>query len=680
VFSADEDVTGGPRVAVISYDLWQRRFGGDTGVLGRGIELNGEGYRVTGVMPRGFALPTDYQSPEPTEIWIPLRIDPRTAEHGNHGLYAAARLRPGATAAHASGELNAITAAMTSEGLYPSAMQFSAFAVSLPDEVVGSVRPAVIAVFGAVACLLLIACANVANLMLARAEARQREVAVRTALGASRRRLVRQLLTESLVTAIAAGTVGLVLSYATVRWLAWWNPAGIPRLADARIDTTVALFTLLVAVGVAILFSVAPALRVSRAGVIEHLKEGSQNATVGAARQRVRAGLIVAEVALAVVLVVGAGLMLRSLMRLQRIDLGFDPSNTLTLRIAVPQSSYESPESAVTFYRQLLKRLRALPGVRAAAAVRSLPLASAIGDFGLRIDGYVPPPGHGAKGDWQIVTDGYFEALGEHLLRGRAIRASDDEHAMLVALINERMARVYWPGKDPIGHRFRIGGGDGRPWVTVVGIVRDVRHNGITAAIKEKFYIPHAQWHRSVGAMRSMYVVVRGGGDVHRLTPAIRAEVRSLDPRVPVASVRTMEDVVDAALSRPRFTGALFSVFSLLAVVLASVGIYGVLSYLVTQRTREIGIRLAIGASPGDVARAVLGRGLLLATVGIAVGTCASLMLGGAVRMLLYEVQPADPLSFGAAVAVLLAVALVASYLPARRATTVDPMVALKAE
>jgi putative ABC transport system permease protein len=679
-FTLDEDVPNGPRVAVISHDLWQRRFGGSRDVIGRGIMLNGSGYQIVGVMPREFLLPTDYASTDPTEVWTPLQIDTRTADHGSHGLYGAARLKPGATVERASEELRAITQALTREGFYPPAMQFSAFAVSLQDEVVGDVRPAVVAVFAAVGFLLLISCANVANLMLVRAEARQREIAVRTALGASRMRMVRQLVTEGAVLSLFAGGMGLLLAALAVRWIAWWNPAGIPRLANARVDLAVALFTFAVAFAIAVLFSAAPAFRIVRTDVTGHLKDGSQNATAGGARQRFRSALIVAEMALAVVLLVGAGLMLRSLDRLQRIDLGFDPSNVLTMRVSVPEASYQTPDAPVNFYRQLLNRVRALPGVTTAAAVRSLPLASTIGDFGLVVEGYVPPPGTNAKGDWQIATDGYLETLGERLLRGRTIRAADDENGMLVGLVNQQMAAKYWPGADPIGRRFRIGMNPNRPWVTVVGIVRDVRHNGVTDVIKEKFYIPHAQWHRSVGPMRSMFLVVRGEGEVERLAGSIRSELRALDPNIPMASIRTMEEVVDASLSAPRFTSALFSIFSALAVLLAAVGTYGVLSYLVSQRTREIGIRLAIGASPRAVSRAVLGRGVLLAGIGIAIGTAAAFLLGRAVSVLLYEVKPTDPATFAAGILVLLFVAIAASYLPARRATTVDPMVALRAE
>ena len=679
-FSAQEDLPNGPRVAVISYGLWQRRYGGDPGVIGRGIMLDGSGYQIVGVMPRGFVLPTDYASPDSTEVWTPLRIDPKTADHSSHGLYGAARLKPGASVESASQELKAITAALTREGKYDEEMKFSAFAVSLRDEVVGSVRPAVVAVFAAVGFLLLIACANVANLMLVRAEARQREMAVRTALGASRLGIARQLIAEGLVLSVLAGAVGLALSVAAVRWIAWWNPAGIPRLADARVDLASALFTFAVAGAVAVVCSAAPAFRLFRADLVAYLKEGSQNTTAGAARQRFRGALVVTEMALAVVLLVGAGLMLRSLAQLQRIDLGFDPANVLTMRVAVPAAGYESPEAIVSFYRRLVGRVRALPGVQSAAAVRSLPLASTIGDFGLTIDGYVPRPGQNAKGDWQIATDGYLETLGERLVRGRSIRASDDENGMLVGLVNEELARRYWPGRDPIGGRFRIGRNPQRPWIAVVGIVRDVRHNGVTAAVKEKFYIPHAQWHRSVGPLRSMFLVVRGGGDVGQLAASIRAELTAIDPDIPIASVRTMGDVVDAALSQPRFTGPLFTVFSALALLLAAVGIYGVLSYLVTERRREIGIRLAIGASPRAVLRHVLGRGVLLSTIGVGIGAAAALVLGRVASVLLYQTSPADPMTFVTVAGVLVGVALLASYIPARRATRVDPVIALKAE
>ncbi|HSL20468.1 MAG TPA: ABC transporter permease [Vicinamibacterales bacterium] len=679
-FTAEEDTPNGPRVAVISFDLWQRRYGGDPGVIGRGVEIDGDGYQITGVMPRGFSLPTDYAAPERTELWVPLQMDPNSMDHGSHGLYAAARLAPGATVAQATGELQSIARAMTREGLYPEAMQFSAFAVSLRDEVVGSVRLAVLSVFGAVACLLLIACANVANLMLARAESRQREMALRTALGASRRRIVRQLVTEGVLLASVSGVFGLAIAAAAVRWLAWWNPAGIPRLAEARVDAVVAIFTFASAWLVAVLFSAAPALRVYRADLTEHLKEGGQNATAGTARQRFRAALIVAETALAVVLLVGAALMLRSLERLNRIDLGLETSDVLTMRVSVPAGKYASPESAVTFYRDLVRRVRAIPGVRHAAAVRSLPLASTIGDFGLTIEGYAARPGQEPKGDWQIATDGYLETLGERLVRGRSIRASDDERAMLIGLVNEQLAAKYWPGQDPIGRRFRIGRSPRRPWVTVVGIVRDVRHNGVTAPVKEKFYVPHAQWHRSVGSMRSMYLVAKGSGDVAALAPLIRREARAIDPDIPLASIRTMDEVVGAALSQPRFTGALFATFSALAVLLAAIGIYGVLSYIVTQRTREIGIRLAIGATAGAVSRGVLARGLTLAAAGVGIGAAAALLLGRAVSSLLYGVTPADPASFAGGAAVLLVVAVVASYIPARRATSVDPVIALRVE
>jgi predicted permease len=365
-------------------------------------------------------------------------------------------------------------------------MQFDTVVLSLADEVLGPVRRSVLLLFGAVGFLLLIACANVANLLLARAEARQREIAVRTALGAGALRIVRQLLTESLVLTAVSAAAGLAIAIAAVRFVAWWNPANIPRVAGVSVDANVLVFTAVLALLTNVIFSLAPALRAVRIDLAGGLKDGSQSVSAGAGRQRFRNALVVTELALAVVLLVGAGLMLRSLWSLQRVQLGFDPTNVLTMRVALPQTGYPTPEHVIGFYQRLLERVRDLPGVRSAGAVRALPLGSAIGDWGLQVDGYVPPPGTNAKGDWQIVTDGYFEAMGERIVRGRALSASDTTNSMLVAVVNEELARRYFPGRDPIGGRMKIGGRD-RPWVTIVGVAADVRHNGITEAIKEKF-------------------------------------------------------------------------------------------------------------------------------------------------------------------------------------------------
>ena len=680
-FTAEEDVPNGPDLVVLGFGLWSRRYAADRSIVGRNVFVNGQPHQVIGVMPPEFVLPTDFQNPQPSQLWVPLGMDPASTDHGSHGLYAAGRLAPGATVEQASAELREITRAMTGEGLYPPQMQFGAFAVSLSDEVLGSVRRSIWLLFGAVAFLLLIACANVANLLLARAEARQREIAVRSALGAGGLRVARQLLTEGLALAVVSGAAGLALAWAGVRVLAWWNPASIPRVAGVSLDARVLIFTAAVALLTSVLFSLAPALRALGADLTDALKEGGQNASTGAGRQRFRGALVVVEMALAVALLVGAGLTLRSLWALQRVPLGFDPTGVLTLRLSLPAASYGTPEQVVAFYQQLLDRVRALPGVREAGAARSLPLGSTIGDFGLRVEGYQPPPGTNAKGDWQIVTPGYLESFGERVVRGRAITPDDRTGGMLVGLINEEMARRYWQGRDPIGGRFKIGGNPQRPWVTVVGVVADVRHNGITGVVKEKFYVPHTQWHESVGnPIRAMTLVMKSDRDPSALAGPVRQTVRQLDANLPVADIRTMDDVVDATLSTPAFTGLLLASFAGLALVLSAIGIYGVLSYVVSRRTREIGIRVAIGAGRGEVLRLILRSGLGLALAGLAIGLALAAWASRLIAGLLHEVSPLDPLTFTTVGVVLLVVAVAASFVPAWRASRVDPVLALRSE
>jgi predicted permease len=681
VFSAQEDLPNGPRLVVLGQGIWTRRYAADPGIIGKTIQLNGQPYEVLGVMPADFVIPTDYRNPEPTQLWVPLQIDPASTDHGSHGGYAVGRLKPGATVKQAADELHAVAQAMTKEGLYPVQMQFDTVVLSLTDEVLGSVRRAILLLLGAVGFLLLIACANVANLLLARAEARQREIAVRSALGAGAWRVVRQMLTESLVLTAVSAMVGLLLAYGAVRYVAWWNPASIPRVATVSLDARVLAFTALVAFATSIIFSLAPALRAVRVDLTDSLKDG-QTTSSGGARQRFRNTLVVVEMALAVVLLIGAGLMLRSLWALQQERLGFEPANVLTMRISLPQASYSTPEQVVLFYQRLLERVRAVPGVQVAGAVRSLPLGSTIGDSGLTVEGYVPPPGINAKGDWQIATEGYLEAMGERVIRGRGFSETDKSDAQLVALINEEMARRYWGGQDPLGRRIRLGSGPSdRPWITVVGIVADVRHNGITGVVKEKFYIPHTQWHKSTGTpIRAMTLVVKSTGDAMKLVAPVRQELRAIDANLPVADVRAMEDVVGATLSTPRFTGMLLLVFATLALLLSAIGIYGVLSYVVSRRTREIGIRVAIGAGRAQVLRMVLGQGLTLTLTGVVIGIGVSIWAAGLMRGLLHGVKPQDPLTFAAVGAVLTAVAILASLVPALRATRVDPVVALKTE
>ena len=680
-FTPQEDVPNGPNVVILGYGLWQRRYAGDPAIVGRAIQINGTAYEVIGIMRGDFVLPTDFQNPAPSMLWMPAQWDAASSDHGSHGYYAAARMKPGTTVGQVRDDLHRVAQAWTAQGLYPPQMQFDALASSLRDEVVGGVRRTIWLLFGAVGFLLLIACANVANLLLARAEARQREMAVRTALGAGAARVVRQLLTESLVLAAISAVAGLLLAAIGVRALALWNPSSIPRVGGSTVDWRVLLFTVGLAVLTTVLFSLAPAARILRADLTDSMKEGGGNATTGGARRRFRSALVVAEMALAVVLLIGAGLMLRTLWSLQHVDLGFQPAGVLTMRISLPQASYKDPAQVVDFYSRLLERVRAIPGVSAAGAARSLPLASTIGDFGLRIDGYVPPPGTNAKGDWQIATDGYLEAMGEQVIRGRGILPGDKTDSQLVGLINEEMARRYWAGRDPIGGRFRIGGGRDRPWVTVVGVVRAVRHNGVTDVIKEKFYVPHTQWHKSVGnPIRSMTLVLRTRDNPAGLASPVRDAIRQMDANLPVADVRSMSDIVGSALSTPTFMSVLLSIFAVLALSLSAIGIYGVLSYVVSRRTREIGIRVAIGAGRARVLRMVLGSGVSLALIGIAAGLVLAFAVTRLLRGLLHGVTPADPATFAVVGTALIGVAALASAVPAWRASRVDPVIALKSE
>ncbi len=672
-FADGEDREGLDRVAVISHGLWQSYFGGDSGVVGRTLQLDGVSRTIVGIMPTGFRLPTDFgeDAAEPTQLWIPLYLDPATEDRGNHGLYGAATLAKGATAAQASAELRSIAAAWTREGLYPPQDEFHTFAVPLEEEVRGAIRPVLLLLSVAVACLLLIACANVANLLLARAEGRQREIAVRAALGAGPWRIARQLLTESLVLAVLGTVGGVAIAFVAAQVIRAIDPASLPKIGAVHLDLRVLAFTTLVGVATTTLFGLAPVLRASKVHLTEALRDGSVTTTAGSSRRRLRAALVVAETALAVVLVTGAGLMVRSVLALQRVELGFDPSHVVTMRVALPQASYETPAQVVAAYEGLLARVRALPGVRHAGLMRALPLGTTIGDWGLTIEGYSPSrPGDNPQGDWQVVSSGALEALGERLVRGRVLTATDAKGAPEVALINETMARTYWPGQDPIGRRIRQGDPT-RPWITVVGVVGDVRHNGLEVAIKEKFYRPHAQF---VFPVRNMHLVVKSQGDPMALVGPIRAEVRAIDPNLPIANVRTMDEVVATAMSQPRLARWVLVLFGATAMLLAAIGLYGVLSYVVSERRQEIGIRMAIGADPRGVRSMVLRQGLALAVSGVAAGSLGSLALARFVEGLLHGVAPHDPVTFVTVPAVLVGVALLASCLPAWRATRVSPL------
>jgi predicted permease len=684
-FTPSDDRRAGPPVAVLGYGLWDAQFGADPAIVGRRIMLNDVPVEVIGVMPEGFRLPTDFtaDAAEPTALWRPLRVGPGNLTRTAHTFYAAAVLAPGQTPARATAELRGITEQLTRQGAYDREMQFTAFAVGLDDEIRGGLRPAMWLLTGAVGFLLLVACVNVANLLLVRGDARVREMALRTALGASPARLARQLLFESVGLSVISGVLGLALAAAGLRVLTAIDSTSLPPLAPVRLDLTVIVFTLLLAVVTTLLFGLAPAVRTLHVDLVESLREGGQHATVGHRRLRLRGAPVVVEVALAVVLVIGAGLMMRSLVALGHIDLGFNPDRVLTMRVTIPASKYATHETVVNFFDELQARINALPGVEAAGIVRALPLATTVGDFAIDVEGFEESPGREAKGDLQVVSHRAFEAMGTRLVRGRWFAAADTMATAPVAVVNETMARTYW--KEPtsaVGGRIRLGSAPARPWATVVGVVADERHHGVTGLIREKFFIPHMQWPVATAggdAIRSVFVVARTAGDPMTVAGAVRHEVRQMDANVPVANVRSMNEVVATALRTPRLTGFLLGVFGAIALALAAVGLYGVLAYLVAQRTQEIGIRLAVGADRSQILGMVLKQGLSLAAAGLVIGLLGALALTRLMQGLLYEVGPNDPITFVTVAAVLLLIALAASFLPARRATTVSPMTALGA-
>ena len=679
----DDDRPTSAPVAILSHGLWTSRFNSDARIVGQRIMLNGVAVEVVGVMPNGFRLPTDFttDAAEPTELWRPFRLG--RANRGAHTLYAAAVLASGQTPETATAELQAITRRLTEQGEYHAEMQFTAFAVSVDEEIRGGLRPAMWLLMGAVGFLLLIACVNVANLLLVRGDARMREMAVRTALGASPTRLVRQLFTESIVLALAGAVLGLGLAAAALRVLTSVDPTSLPALAPVGLDPGVIVFTLLTAVITTLVFGLAPAVRTLPVDVADALRDGSQHASAGHRRQRLRAALVTVEVALAVMLVIGAGLMIRTLAALDDIDLGFNPDRVLTMRVTIPGGKYATHETVETFFDELQARVNTLPGVEAAGIVRALPLATTVGDFAIDVEGFEESPGREAQGDLQVMSHGAFAAMQTRLVRGRWFAPSDTSATTPVAVVNETMARTYWPDAAAIGGRIRVGAPASRPWVTVVGVVADERHNSVTGIVNEKFFVPHVQWRvvtQGGDPIRSVFIVARTAGDPISVGGAIRGEVRQMDSSVPISNVRSMNEVVATALATPRLTGFLLSAFAAIALALAAVGIYGVLAYVVSQRTREIGIRLAIGADRSQLLGMVLRQGLLLAGIGTAAGLIGAFALTRLMTSLLYKVRPNDPITFAAVAAGLLLIAAVASFLPARRATRVSPTTALRAE
>ena len=675
IFGPEEDAPGAPRVVVLTWQLWQRRFGGDRGVLGRSLQLNGEAYEVIGVLPEAFRLFSGADVYVPIGLWQDVYPD-----RGQHpGIYVVGRLRPGVTIDQARRALDAVAERL--EQQYPQTNTASRVKVEpMSYAVVGEARTPMLVLWGAVGFVLLIAGANVANLLLARASARQQEIAIRLAMGAGRARLVRQLLTESALLALAGGASGVLLAIWGMELVRPLVPATVPRAGDLRIDGLALAFTLVLSLAAAALFGLVPALRASAIDLHSYLKEG--RAMVGRARGRLRSGLVVAEVALALVLLIGAGLLLRSFARLTRVQPGFDPAHVLTMSMALPPSRYGTSTALVRFARELRERAAALPGVTAAAITGGLPLGDAP-DTSVWPEER-PTQGPGAREEAMLysTTPGYLEAMRIPLLAGRFFTEADgDEHP--VCVIDDAFARKLFPGEDPLGKRLvdeERGAGKGPE---IVGVVGHVQQFGLDGAgpVHLGMYVPYrAAAQRMPVFAGNVTLVVRAVGDPRALEPALHGALRSIDPEQPVFAVQSMEDAVSRSLGNRRFNLYLLGGFAALAVLLAVVGIYGVMSYSVSQRTREIGIRMALGAAHGRVVGLVVSQGLKLAALGVAIGISGALALSGVVRTLLYGVTATDPLTYGAIASALILVALGACWLPARRAARVDPVIALRAE
>ncbi|UCG84851.1 MAG: ABC transporter permease, partial [Gemmatimonadota bacterium] len=665
---------------VLGYNLWQRRFAGDSTIVGRtidvGIEVAEETARgeVVGVMPPGFTFPD-----ERTELWAPLPLDPARTWRGGHWFWVIARLARGVTFDQADAEIKVMMERWAAD--YPDHhVGHGLWMQPLLDETVGHVRTALMLLMGAVGFVLLIACANVANLLLARGEARRREIAVRSALGAGRKRILQQLLTESLALAAIGGTIGVAFSSVGVEALLALQTGAIPRVDEIGLNGRVLAFSAAVILATSVVFGLAPALREVAADIATAFKDGDRGQTAGSSRVRLRSVLIVSETALAILLVVGAGLMTKSFWNLAREDLGFDTEQLLFTSLSLPGTDYTA-EEAVIFFEQLRERVAAVPGVSSAAIVSRAPLRVDRSQSRFHIEGRVDhTPGElGLQASHVAADHGLLETMRIPLVRGRLLDASDRAGAPHVVVIDERMANMYWPGEDPLGHQIWFGLEDG-PRHTIVGIVGNAKFDRIDAAYPT-YYHPYEQLIDWAPFMtRTNSIVTRTGIDPYAVAGAIREAVYDLDPHLPVLTQRSMREIVGLAVARPRFILTLLGVFAAVAVVLGSVGIYGIVSHNVSQRTAEIGVRMALGAGSGSVLATVLRQGLLLALAGAVVGLAAAVAATRVMTGLLFEVSATDPWTFGAVACMVIAVALVASYIPARRATRVDPVDALRRE
>jgi putative ABC transport system permease protein len=682
LFTEQDDRAGSEHQVILSYRLWQRRFSQDRNVIGKVIRLNGDAYSIVGVMPRDFQFAPFWATH--AELWVPIAFGDRVHNRAGNSLRVFGRLKPGATLAQARAEIATITAHL--EKQYPGTNQ-NVVVTPLKEQVVGKVEAPLLVLLGAVGFVLLMACANVAHMLLARAASRQKEIAVRAALGAGRIRVVRQFLTENLLLAGIGGALGLLLAFWGTRALVALSPESIPRAETVTLDGWVVLFLLGLTVLTSIGFGLAPALQASAVNLSDTLKETGRGSSDGMQRNRLRSFLVASEFALALMLLIGAGLMVRSFFALQSVDPGFNPHNVLSMVVSVAGSNEAAIGNREVFYRQLLERVRAIPGVESVAGINHLPLAGDLWGWPFAIEGRPKPrAGDSPGGIYRIATPGYFATMRILLLRGRDIAEADTETAPGVVLINEKAAHSFWPGQDPIGKRISFDADTTvmPTWLTIVGVVKDAKQGDWAAKPDEEVYLAAFQNKQFLGAPEShssyITLVVRTTGDPAALTQALKDTVWSFDRNLPISQVVTMDAVVAAANAQPRFEMMLLGIFATVALLLAAVGIYGVMSYAVSRRTHEIGIRVSLGANPADVVLLVVRQGMLLALIGSVAGIIGALGLSRLMKSLLYGVKPIDPLIFGGVTILLLVVAMAASYLPARRAMRVDPMIALRYE
>jgi putative ABC transport system permease protein len=688
LFTPDDGRLGGPNVAVLSYGMWARRYGSNPQIVGRQITVNSHLYEVIGVLPKSFSIPREVMptldGTDQADIMIPLPFAADAAETRGHEDYnIMAKLRPGVTLQQARAEMDTITARLRQSHpeVYPANGGLTFVILPLLEQVVGNVRHTLWLLLAAVACVLLIACVNVANLLLSRAVGRQREMAVRTAVGASAGRIVRQLLTESVLLAMGGGVLGILLAVLCIHWTRILGPQSVPRLSEVGVRADALLFTLLISIVSGVLFGLAPALRVARPDLQTVLKDSDRGSAGASAMwgrgNHLRRFLVVIELAISVVVLIVAGLLLRSFIRLQNVSPGFNPTNVLTLELTMSSDKYKDPEVVRATYRQLWERLERLPGVTAAGGISSLPLSNMLAWGPITVEGRVLPPGETfINADEWIASGHYFEVMQIPLLKGRLFNAQDTADKPHVLLVDEFMAQQLWPNQDPLGKRVSFGDLAAKPqWATVVGVVGRIKHETLDSDSRIAIYMPQSQY-----ISRAMNVVLRSNTDPIALASAVNHELHELDHDLPVFRVLTMEQRVAASLARRRFTTVLLGGFAGLALALATIGIYGVMSYLVSQGTREIGIRMALGATQRGVVQLVVRQGMVLALFGVFTGLVAAFAFTRIVSGLLFGVATTDPLTFSVIAVLLVAVALIASYIPARRAARIDPMISLRSE